>query len=610
MRQLRRWVSVCVGGLLLCACQGRSELEKKIPRPSAPTGYIASLNLAAGVPESPLSDGFFPAPVHDSYPALIRVLHRLQSDNKLKGVLVKARSQTFPFAQADELGELLHGLVEKKVPVVCHIHELDNASYWLMRRGCSELWVSAAGSVPTVGIGAQLSYVKGALDKVGVHFDMLAMGRYKSGGEALTRTSPSEDALRNLRDTLGDLREQWLRGVTAGQPNSGLLAEAVEDGPYSPPQALELGLVDRVGFEDEAVASVRELARTQNMEDVFGPGKESEADSPLAELVRMLSGAKDRKSGEARIALVPALGSITMNAEGPFGGGSGITATAMTRTIKRLRLDDSVRAIVIRMDSPGGSPLASDLIWREVMLAREQKPVIVSIAGMSASGGYYIASAATKIVASRTAIVGSIGVFGGKVVINEALENLGISTYVVPASPNLGAESRSQHLSPLTPWDEATRERVHETMAAIYSLFIERVAAGRGMDPDAVRKTAEGEIFLAQTGQERGLVDDIGGLSHAIELARKAAHLDPETPVVLEGARETLFETLFLGTEPEAQEVRAALDRFETARLAAVARFALGNGVLDQLRPYRAVLSPLLSGEAVVAALPFAVQLR
>lgn len=609
MKSVNRAVCICLGSLLL-ACQGRTELEQKLPRSSEPKGYIATLNLAAGAPESPLSDGFFPAPAHHSYPALIRSISRLQTDNKLKGVLIKARSETFPFAQADELGELLHGFAARKIPVVCHIHELDNASYWLMRRGCSELWVSAAGSVPTVGIGAQLSYVKGALDKVGVQFDMLAMGRYKSGGEALTRTSPSEDALRNLRDTLGDLREQWLRGVTAGQANSGLLAEAVEDGPYSPAQALELGVVDRVGFEDEAAAAAIELAHTDNMQDVFGPGKESETDSPLAELVRMLSGAKDRKSGEARIALVPALGSITMSAEGPFGGGSGITATAMTRTIKRLRMDDSVRAIVLRMDSPGGSPLASDLIWREVMLARAQKPVIVSIAGMSASGGYYIASAATKIVASRTAIVGSIGVFGGKVVINQALENLGISTYTVPASPNEGAESRSQHLSPLTPWDDATRERVHETMSAIYTLFIERVAVGRGMDPSAVRKTAEGEIFLAQTGVERGLVDEIGGLSHAIELARKTAQLGPDTPVVLEGAQETLFETLFLGSEPEAQEVRAALERFETARLASVARFALGNGMLDQLRPYRAVLSPLLSGEAVVVALPFAVELR
>lgn len=598
-----------LGTACLAGCQGRSDIEKRGAAQRHKDGYIAGLNLMAGAPESPMADGFFPAPAQHSYPALVGTLTRLASDGGLKGVLVKARSQTFSFAHADELGELMHTIVARGVPVVCHIHEPDNATYWMLRRGCSELWVSAAGSVPTVGIGAQLSYVKGALDKVGVQFDMLAMGRYKSGGEALTRTSPSADALQNLRDTLGDLREQWLDGLTADQDNPQRLGELVEDGPYSPPLARSLGLVDRVGFEDEAIASVQGLAKVQVIDDVFGPGAESEETSPLAELVRLMSGAQKRNSTR-RIALVPALGSITMSSDGPFGGGSGITAAAMTRTIKRLRNDDDVRAIVLRMDSPGGSPLASDLIWREVMLARRQKPVIVSIAGMSASGGYYIASGATKIVASRTAIVGSIGVFGGKVVLSQALENLGISNFTVAASSDEGADARSQHLSPLTPWDDATRERVRETMTGIYDLFVSRVAEGRGMDPQAVYKTAEGEIFLAQTGIERGLIDEIGGLARAIEIARKEAGVGSGTPVVLEGVQDTLFETLFLGTEPEAQEIRAALERFEAAKMASMARFALGRGAVDQLRPFSAILGPMLSGEGVVAALPFAVELN
>src|SRR5690606_5543307 len=126
-------------------------------------------------------------------------------------------------------------------------------------------------------------------------------------------------------------------------------------------------------------------------------------EAPIAELVRVLAGANDRRRHQPRIALLPALGSITMNAEGPFGSASGITAQAMTKTLRKLREDRSVRAIVMRMDSPGGSPLASDLIWREMMLARQVKPVVVSIAGMSASGGYYIACGATKIVASKAA---------------------------------------------------------------------------------------------------------------------------------------------------------------------------------------------------------------
>ncbi len=598
-----------LGGLLATGCHGRTELEKGVPLAKSKDRYVAALNLSGGAPESPISDGLFPAPTGHSYATLIKTLDSLYSDPAVAGIVVRVRSQTFPFSQAEEVGATLRRFVEKNVPVVCHVHDLDNATYWLLREGCSELWVSEAGSVPTVGIGAQLAYLKGALDKVGIRFDMLAMGRYKSGGEALTRTSPSEASLRNLEATMSDLRDEWLLGLTSGQDNAQRLAELVEDGPYSPALARDLGLVDRVGFEDEAMSSMRTLAGTHVVKDVFGPGSNSKRESPVAEMVRLLSGAGDRKRSRPRIALVPAVGSITMNAEGPFGGASGITAAAMTRTLRNLREDETVKAIVMRMDSPGGSPLASDLIWREMMLTREKKPVIVSIAGMSASGGYYIACGATKIVASKSAIVGSIGVFGGKIVVSEAAENLGITHHSVAPSPQDGADIRAQHMSPLTPWDEATRERVRETMRGIYDLFIERVAQGRGMDPGRVEETAEGEIFLAETGQERGLIDELGGLSKAIEIARSEAGLPKSTPVVMEGVADTLLETLFLGDQPEAQEIRAAVERFEAARLASIARFSLGHA-FQRLEPYQAALAPLFSGESVVAALPFAIELH
>ncbi len=600
---------VAVMAMAMTGCHGRSEIEKGPPIEKSDEDFIASINLSAGAPENPISDGFFPAPKGYSYPSLVRTLTQLQGESHLKGVLIKMRSQSFRFAQAEELGELLRGLRKKGVPVVCHGHELDNSTYWLLRRGCSELWVSAAGGVPTVGIGAELSYLKGALDKVGVRFDMLAMGRYKSGGEALTRSEPSEDSLRNLKSTLSDLRDEWLSGIMSEQDNGQRLAELVEDGPYSPAMAKNLGLIDQVGFEDEAIASLRTQTQVDAIEDVFGPGTDVQREAPIAELVRVLSGAGDRNNKRPRIALVPAVGSITMNAEGPFGGASGITAAAMTRTLRKLRADDSVRAIVMRMDSPGGSPLASDLIWREMMLTRKKKPVIVSIAGMSASGGYYIASGATKIVSSKTAIVGSIGVFGGKVVLSQAAENLGINHLGVAPAPQEGAEARALHMSPLTPWDEATRERVRQTMRGIYDLFIERVAEGRGMDPERVLATAEGEIFLAPTGVDRGLVDELGGLARAIEIARAAADLGESTPVVIEGVQDTLIETLFLGEQPEAHEVQAALRRFEQARLAEVARWSFGES-FDRLQPFKAALTPLLAGEQVIAALPFTLQLH
>ncbi len=486
---------------ILSSCQGRSRSNSGSTTSDAKEGAVAVFNLSGGAPESPVGDGFFPAPAGESYVELIRNIESLEGDKSVRGIFVKLRGQRFPFAQAREIGETFAKVRGEKMPVVCHTHEIDNATFWMLSRGCTEIWVSAAGDVPTVGIGAELAYLRGALDKIGIYPDMLAMGKYKSGGEALTHTEPSEASLSNLKNTLSDLRSQWLDGIAKGHESTATARKKhVEDGPWTPKRAQELGLIQKVGFEDQALKSVVALAGTEEVVGVFGTKSTSQEDSAVAELVRMLAGAGDRRQVRDRIALVPAVGSITMGADGPFGGGDGITAASMTRTLRRLREDDSVRAVVMRMDSPGGSPLASDLIWREMMLTREKKPVIVSIGGMSASGGYYIASGATKIVASPSAIVGSIGVFGGKIVLGDALAKAGVTHFPIAASPEEGAAARANINSFFSPWDDATKERVRASMQRIYDLFVERVAEGRDMPVDKVYATAQGEIYLGYCG--------------------------------------------------------------------------------------------------------------
>lgn len=596
--------------LLASGCDGRSRSSDGEDKPGlSGRGHVAVVNLSQGAAENPISAGLFPAPTGQTFYNLLDSLDEIQKDDKSQSVFVRLRGNQFGFARSKEIGDRLARLKKKK-PVVCHTHEIENATFWMLNRGCSEIWVSAAGSVPTVGIGAELSYLKGAFDKAGIQADMLAMGKYKSGGEALTREGPSEDSLNNLKDTLRDLRQEWLAGASEDAQDPKLRKERVEDGPWSPLRAKELGLVDHVGFEDQALDAAMKLGGTDKEKIAYGYGKAAAQESPAAGLLRLLLGSGERARTKDRIAIVPALGSITMSAGGPFGGGDGITAAAMTKTLERLREDDSVRAIVMRMDSPGGSPLASDLIWREMMLTRKEKPVIVSIGGMSASGGYYIACGATKIVASSTAIVGSIGVFGGKIVLGGALEKMGVNHVPIAASPEDGAAARANHMSALTPWDDATRERVRQSMRRIYDLFVERVAEGRKMPKDEVYATAEGEIFLARTGKKRGLIDEIGGLEHAIEVARKEAKLSDDIPVVVEGAAESILEALFLGPEPAASEIEAALRRYEERRLEAMAKLALGEQSIANLRPFAAALSPLLEGETVVAALPFAIEIH
>lgn len=601
------WSSLLgLGGLSLAWMTGCDGRERE-PERKTEENYVAAFDLEGPIAESTVGAGLFPLPASETYTGLVRRIAGLGDDQRARAVFVTF-SGGLGFFRAEELGELLGSKLRDDQKVICHAHGIDNAGVWFGLRACDELWVSAAGDVSTVGIGAELAYLKGALDKLGVTADMMAVGKFKSGGEALTRESPSDEALLNLGETIRDLRTIWLEGVGRQRPNGGALRAAVEDGPWAPEKARELGLVTHVGFADEALAAARAAGKTQKVEVLFGGGGGGPSESPLAEIVRVISGADQRDKKQPHIAVVAATGSISTESGGIFGGGGGISSTSLTRTIRRLRENEAVRAIVLRLDSPGGSPLASDLIWRELMLTRAEKPVVVSIGSMAASGGYYLASGATKIVAPRTAIVGSIGVFGGKIVIGGALERLGIKTYPVPASEAPGAAARAAHLSPMNAWDDATRERVRASMQSIYDLFIARVAEGRSLPPDAVRATAEGAIFLSHTAKERGLIDELGGLSESIELARKLAKLGQGAPVRMEGGGETLMEMLLLGPGAGADEVQAAIARYE----AGVRAQALPGSadLTTQLAPFRAALEPLLAGEASVVALPYSLTLR
>lgn len=594
---------------LLSACGGRSR-NRTEDEPLSGSGHVALIDLRGGAPEAAASGGFFPAPVAGSYVALIRTLERLGKDNDTSAIFVRIGSRSFGFHQSIEIADELRRLSQQKKKVFCHAHHLNNSSAALVLRGCDETWLSAAGDVETVGIAAQISYLKGAFDRLGIQPEMLAMGRFKSGGEALTREGPSEASEINLRETLAHLRKIWLsRALENDEPSRTKVEPALEDGPYSPDRARELGLVERIGYEDEAIEAAKSYAKTSHVSSEFGGGSSAGGGVELSDLMRLLAGADERTGGRPRVVVLPLVGGITTSAGGPFSEG-GITSDTAVRVLRRLREDESTSAIVVRLDSPGGSPLASDLIWHQMMLTREKKPVVVSVGSMAASGGYYIAAGATKIVASESAIVGSIGVFGGKIVFGPALEKLGVTSHAFPAHPDAEQGLRALHLSPLSPWDDKTRERVRQSMQRIYDLFVERVAEGRKMDKAKVYATAEGEIFLAPTGKERGLVDEVGGVTRAIALAKELAKLPQDAPVTVEGPADSVLDALLLGSDAEEDEVRLSLERFRERQRAELLQWFPSLEVAEKLRPMSAFLSPLLAGEEVIAALPYALVLE
>ena len=599
---MKRVIALAALALAL-GCKGRprvNESNEEAREPGEKEARVVAIDLGSGFPEASRG-GLIQLPATRTYTGLVRALERAATDPLTASVYVRIGAQSIDFSRAEELGELFARFHKNGKNVVCHAHGYSNATSWLALRGCSRIWLSAAGSVDTVGIAAQLVHLKGLLNRLKVDADILHVGKYKSGGEPLTREEPSEYARTSLQSTLGSMRDAWLRSAEEGRPGHDL-TKKLENGPYSPEEAKTLGIVDAVGFESEALEEAKKLGHTRAVAHVFGPKSKKDDGLDIGALIRVLTGADDNGGGKPHIAVVPAEGAIGMEAGGPLDG-PGITAQALTRTLKKLAADESVKAVVLRIDSPGGSPLASDLIWHEMMELRKKKPIIASVGSMAASGGYYIACGAQRIVAEHTSIVGSIGVFGGKVVIGPALHEIGVNTFTVPASTEPSAEARAAYLSPLTPWDDATRTRVQTQMQSIYDLFVARVAEARKMPPERVREHAEGRIWSGDQGKERGLVDEFGGLSTALELARKLAKLEASTPVTVEGSKDGLLDLLGLSADASEAALQAAVVHFE-------AEHTLLAALPSALRAEVSAISPLTRGENVVAALPYAIELH
>ena len=591
--------SLLAAGLLGCEPRSRTSSAKEEGRKLGATEKrVLEVDLSTGAPEA-LAGGLFQMPASRTYTGLVRALERGLEQDSSAGVLVRFGGQNFELAQAQELSGLLTRYAKKGLPVVCHAEGLSNSTAALVLSGCTRRFLGHAGEAETVGIAAQVVYMKGILDRLKIQVDFLHVGRFKSGPEPLTHEGPSPEAREALQVCLGSIRDSWL--ALAAEPGQ---RTALEAGPWSPQEAKAQKLVTEVGYESDALAEAKKLAKTDAKEVVFGPRAGTDKGGlDIGEIVRVIAGGGDGVGDKPHIAVVPAQGSITVDAGGPFASG-GITSAAMVKTLRKLAKNDAVKAVVIRIDSPGGSPLASDLIWHELMEMRKKKPVVASVGGMAASGGYYIAAGAQRIIAEPSSIVGSIGVFGGKLVFGPALQEVGMNSFTFPANPAPGAGERAAYLSPLTPWDDPTRDRVRAVMQGIYDLFIQRVAEGRKMPADKVLLSAEGRIWSGTQGLERGLVDEIGGVSHAIAAVRKLAKLDAKVPVTVEGGSDGLLELLGLEENADSASVAEAVARLTARRTLTLEMLPA------ELRPFAATLAPLFAGESVVAAMPYALTVR
>jgi len=579
------------------ACEGRARV---VTNGSGSRGgersgpFIALLDLSDGVPEQPPSGFLGIGSRGPSFDQLVREAERLGRGENLRGVLVKLGAAQIGLARTTEVGAILSTL-RAKVPVFCHADDYSNGTLGLAAQGCSRVWASPASSVDAIGLAAQTVYFHRLLaDDLGLDVDFLQVGRFKGAEEPFTRDGPSPEARESLEATLADMRAVWLDGVQRGRP--GAAPTAPEDGPYTAQGARARGLIDDVGYFDEARAALEKTAGASRVELRLGGGAPAGVEGQLGSLLRDFAG---DSFGPAPIALVRATGAISLEGAGLIGDGGGIVERKLARVLARLERDDDVKAVVLRIDSPGGSALASDLLWHQLMRIRAKKPLVASIGDMAASGGYYLASAASVVFADADSIVGSIGVVGGKIAVDHALEKIGVHAETFPGKTgDPQAAARAAYDSLFVPWDDATRARVLESMTGIYDLFLARVAEGRGIPIDRVAASAEGRIFSGRDGKANGLVDELGGLRDAVQRTRELAGLSPDARVGAADEPAGFFQTLVDDDSPsDSQKSRATATVLQRTIPAELAAFVSSVG-------------PLASGEHAVCALAFGLTVR
>jgi protease-4 len=356
--------------------------------------------------------------------------------------------------------------------------------------------------------------LKGGLEKLKVDPQYHHVGAFKSAAETYTESHWSAPAAAAVNAVLDSSYAQIVTAIAESRKLPAASVRQLIDGaPYTGPEAVEKRLVDSLGYPDEFRARLLERAGGR------------------ARLVRIEDYAQGSLTSGQRIAVVVAQGEIVRGGGGgtPWSAGGEIGSDDLSTVLRKLRLDDSLAAVVLRVDSPGGSALASDLILREVELLARKKPVVVSMSDVAASGGYYIASRASKIVAEPATLTGSIGVVGGKFVTRRLQEEiLGITHDPLKRGKN------ADLYSSLTLFSPEQDARVQAMMVRVYDTFVGHVSAGRHMSRGAVDAIAQGRVWTGEDAKRLGLVDELGGLDRAVDLALRAARLPTGEPVQLE----------------------------------------------------------------------------
>jgi protease-4 len=547
MKRRTKWVLAAGMAAVALGAAAVGALALLLRGPAAATGggslfggdsYL-DLQVGGELPEAPSSDfGSFFERRPTSLRTYVESLDRAARDPKVKAVVLEAGLLTDAgWGKVQELRAAVMRFRKSGKPVYGYLEFCSNKEYYLAT-ACTKIYALPTAILQVSGLAAEVTFFRKSLDKLGVQAQFEGVGKYKNAPNTFTESSFTGPHREQMKALIDSLFSQYVDAIAKGRGKTPEEVRGLIDrGPYDGPEALRAGLVDGLMYEDEMAPRLKGASR-------LTPAK----------YLRSAGGSFfDRRP---KVALVYAIGDIMPGESeaGSFGEFAG--SQTISRALRSARTDADIKAIVFRIDSPGGFGPAADVIRREVQLARKVKPVVVSMGDLAASGGYYVTIGSTAIVAQPGTITGSIGVFSGKFSMRGLYDKLGVTREVLKRG------AHADIFSSYRAWTDEERAKIRSQNVAFYEDFVHKVAGGRGKSFDEIDAIAQGRVWTGADALGKGLVDRLGGIEDAIALAKESAKIarGQDVALVVLPERKSFFDLIWQRQEEEAVERALPVD--------------------------------------------------
>jgi protease-4 len=553
--------------------------------PAVPSNATLVLRVGGSLTELAPNDvvGYLRGSKTPTVRGIVENLRKAKVDTRVRAVLLKPTGFESPFwGKVQEIRDAVLDFKKSGKPIYAYLEYGGDREYYLAT-AADRVFLMPSTPLDLTGVATYQLFLRGTLDKIGAAADLHRVGEYKTAVNTFKQKGYTPEHKEMDESLNRDLYDQVVRGIADGRKkNDEDIRTLFDEGPFLPEDALRAGLVDDVAYEDQVDEKLRAGERRRQLD--------------IDDYARVSPSSLGLNRGP-RIAIIYATGTINSGKSGYDAVNGAIAGSdTLIEYIRQARRDGSVRAIVLRVDSPGGSATASDAIWRELVITKNEnsdRPLVVSMSDLAASGGYYIAMPGQVIVAQPSTLTGSIGIFGGKFVTGGVYEKLG--AHIESTSVGKHAEINS----PARPYNPDELKKLREQLQSFYDQFVEKVAEARHSTPEKIDALAQGRVWTGRQAKQNGLVDELGGLDRAVAVAKQRAKIaaDSDVELVVYPPRKSFYELL-------SEQLSGSTESFQSAAFADWLNANLSKGEIEALRIVRGPFSMFRRGEPL-ALMPF-----